>query len=95
MYSDCVKGCEAKFKPNDGNGMIIQSFSNKVNLQLINHCMDSVFYITDDESKMVNIITKHAKFTLQHVQEQVERGIDLYGPMITMKTTQTIQRCFS
>jgi hypothetical protein len=75
MYTDRVKGNDNKFKPNDSSGLTIQAFSNEVNLRLVNHGMDSVFYIPDDDDNMIYIITDNAKFAMQQVQDAVSLGI--------------------
>jgi hypothetical protein len=33
MYTDCVKGNDNKFKPNDSSGLTIQALLNEVNLK--------------------------------------------------------------
>jgi hypothetical protein len=54
----------------------IQAFSNEVNLfKLVNHRMDSVFDIPDNDDNMVSIITDRAKFTLQQVEDVVIKGL--------------------
>lgn len=74
MYSDRIKGNEIKFKPNDSTGINLASFSGDVNLKLINHGMDSIFHIPDQEGNMINIITDHARFTLKNVIEHINEG---------------------
>jgi hypothetical protein len=69
MYSDCIKDKYVKFKPYDGSGMTIQLFANEANLKLVNHGRDLLFYISDDDGKMVNIVTDYTKFALHCVQE--------------------------
>jgi hypothetical protein len=78
MYTNQIKGNDNKFKKNYSSGLIIQAFSNEVNLKLVNNRMESVLYIPDNNNNMMNIITDHAKFTMQQVQDTVERSL-LHG----------------
>jgi hypothetical protein len=61
-------------------GITLKSCANEVNLKLINHGVDLMFYVPNDEFVMINIIKDHARFTMQQIQDYVQRSVtlDLY-----------------
>jgi hypothetical protein len=68
IYQEWVKGKDLKFKAINQKGITLAFFANDVNLKLVRHGVDSVFYIPNSEGNMTNIITGHACFTLQYVR---------------------------